>query len=82
MADGPWRVSLISVRTEAKAAKLSQQFADKGYRVETEQVEVEGTAWQRVVFPGQNSRDEAQELLAKLEQEFGISGGWIPPPKN
>lgn len=79
---GPWSVALISVNSEAKAARLSRLFADKGYRVEIEVVEIEGTAWSRLVFPGQDTREEAQQLLAQLEQEFGIQGGWILPPKN
>lgn len=81
-AQGPWRVSLISVRTENKAKRLMESFAAKGYRAESEPIDVAGTAWQRLVFPGQNTREEAQQLLTKLEQEFGIQGGWIPLPEN
>lgn len=80
--DGPWRVSLISVRTLEKAARLNQMFAAKGYRVEIEQVEIEGTLWQRLVFPGLGTRQEAELFLSGLEQEFAIEGGWIPLPAN
>lgn len=80
--NGPWRVSLISVRTMEKAARLNQMFAAKGYRVEIEQAEIEGTLWQRLVFPGLGTRQEAELFLTGLEQEFAIEGGWIPLPAN
>lgn len=80
--NGPWRVSLISVRTMEKAARLNQMFAAKGYRVEIEQAESDGTLWQRLVFPGLGTRQEAELFLTGLKQEFAIEGGWIPLPAN
>ncbi len=81
-ADGEWRVSLVSVRTAEQAAQLSRQIAAKGYRVETEEVEVNGTRWQRLVLPGYHSEAEARAMLPVVQQEFGMHNAWVPPRRK
>jgi cell division septation protein DedD len=75
---GDWCVSLISVRTVAKSERLRDEYARQNYPVGIETVEVEGTTWHRVLFTGLVSRDDANALLPQLEQQFGVSGGWVP----
>lgn len=79
---GQWRVALISVRTVEKAAQLSRRVSSKGYRVETEVVEIGGASWQRLVLPGYRTEAEARAILPVVRQEFGFQSAWVPPRRE
>ena len=75
--DGRYRLNLASYSAEAGATRLQQELALAGYSAETEQVNVGGQAWWRVIIPGYAARADAQSVAERLRVPFHLASPWV-----
>ncbi len=75
--EGPWKVNLVSVTSEAAARKEVKRLRELGIKANYTMLNIKGKPWYRIQVAGYASKEEALKAARELGDRLGMKDIWV-----